>query len=514
MLHEYDVVICGAGSAGLCAAAWLSRCGISFRLLEKRSGPLKVGQADGVQCRTVEIFESFGLSEDLMREAYHVLEVSFWESVSDGIARKRRTVDTPKGLSHMPHVILNQARVNELMVEDVRRFGGPEIEYGYEVQSVHVDDQLASDPNAHCVSVFAVKDGVRQEFKAKYVLGCDGAHSVTRKSLHINMVGNSTDAVWGVMDVYPRTNFPDIRKKVMIHSHLGNIIIIPREGGSLTRFYVELAAGTQASEVQLEDLQRATSSILQPYQIDFVDTAWWSAYAIGQRLADNFTYKNRVFLTGDACHTHSPKAGQGMNVSLQDGHNIGWKLAAVLNGNAKPTLLETYVSERQKVAAELIAFDESWTKLFKTGNDAVTAQELADTLGGSDGIVSNLTPKGADLDSVIETIVVLSGKRHDLEQDDIPEYFRPTTGKMQIQGKPTASLSYTKNVHGHAYKFYGVDTSHGTIVIVRPDQYVAAIYALWDFQSLRKFFNGFMLPNKLTFVPQIGQERSNRHALL
>lgn len=210
------------------------------------------------------------------------------------------------------------------------------------------------------------------------VQGCDGAHSVTRKSLHINMVGNSTDAVWGVMDVYPRTNFPDIRKKVMIHSPLGNIIIIPREGGSLTRFYVELAAGTQASEVQLEDLQRATSSILQPYQIDFVETAWWSAYAIGQRLADKFTYKDRAFLTGDACHTHSPKAGQGMNVSLQDGHNIGWKLAAVLNGNAKPTLLETYVSERQKVAAELIAFDESWTKLFKTGNDAVTAQEVSE----------------------------------------------------------------------------------------------------------------------------------------
>lgn len=171
MIHEYDVVICGAGSAGLCAAAWLSRCGISFRLLEKRSGPLKVGQADGVQCRTVEIFESFGLSEDLMREAYHVLEVSFWESVGgDGIARKRRTIDTPKGLSHMPHVILNQARVNELMIEDARRFGGPEIEYGYEVQSVHVDDQLASDPNAHCVSVFAVKDGTREEFRAKYVL--------------------------------------------------------------------------------------------------------------------------------------------------------------------------------------------------------------------------------------------------------------------------------------------------------------------------------------------------------
>lgn len=182
MVFKFDVVICGGGSAGLCAAAWLSRCGISFILLDKRPGPLKNGQADGVQCRTVEVFESFGLSEELLREAYHVLEVSFWESSGteiqdgasrgrgDGIVRKRRTADTPKGLSHMPHVILNQARVNELLIEDVKRFGGPEIQYGYEVQSVHVDEQKASDPNAYSVTVFATNDAVHEEFRAKYVL--------------------------------------------------------------------------------------------------------------------------------------------------------------------------------------------------------------------------------------------------------------------------------------------------------------------------------------------------------
>ncbi|KAK7707446.1 hypothetical protein SLS57_009316 [Botryosphaeria dothidea] len=374
----------------------------------------------------------------------------------------------------MPHVILNQARVNELLIEDVKRFGGPEIQYGYEVQSVHVDEQKASDPNAYSVTVFATNDAVHEEFRAKYVLGCDGAHSTIRKSLHINMIGKSTDVVWGVMDVYPRTNFPDIRKKVMVHSHHGNLMIIPREGGSLTRFYVELPPGVQANIVRLEELQRAVSLIIQPYDISFVDTIWWSAYAIGQRLADKFAYRNRVFLTGDACHTHSPKAGQGMNVSLQDGHNIGWKLGAVLRGHAQPKLLETYVSERYKVAAELIAFDEAWTKLFKTGNDSPTAQELAralpadarwrliifpgsisnegtfealqklaDFLGGPHGLISNLTPEGADVDSVIEAVVVLSGKWHGMEQDQIPEYFRPITGKMRIRGKFTASLDFS-----------------------------------------------------------------------
>lgn len=160
--------------------------------------------------------------------------------------------------------------------------------------------------------------------------GCDGAHSVVRKSLGIKMLGDSTDAVWGVMDVFPRTNFPDIRKKCTMHTDAGNLLIIPREGGSLVRFYIELPAGKAARDVRLEDLQAQARLIFRPYKMEITATTWWSAYSIGQRRADLFTVKHRAFLTGDACHTHSPKAGQGMNVSLQDGYNLGWKLGAVL----------------------------------------------------------------------------------------------------------------------------------------------------------------------------------------
>ena len=194
--------------------------------------------------------------------------------------------------------------------------------------------------------------------------GCDGAHSNVRKSLGYKMIGDSTDAVWGVMDIYPRTNFPDIRKKATLRSNSGNLLLIPREGGSLVRCYIELPHGTVAKDVRLEDLHAAARQIFHPYTLEIADTFWWSAYSIGQRLADHFSKDNRVFLTGDACHTHSPKAGQGMNVSLQDGYNIGWKLAAVLKGQANPELLRTYNIEREKVAADLIDFDRSFTKLF------------------------------------------------------------------------------------------------------------------------------------------------------
>lgn len=178
------------------------------------------------------------------------------------------------------------------------------------------------------------------------------------------MVGDSSDSVWGVMDVYPQTNFPDIRKKSVLLSPKGDLLIIPREGDYLVRFYMELPHGTDASSVTLDDLKNIAKRVFHPYTMEVAETAWWSAYVIGQRVADHFHRDHRVFLTGDACHTHSPKAGQGMNVSLQDGYNIGWKLGQVLSGQAEKKLLETYVSERQETAKVLIDFDSNLTRLF------------------------------------------------------------------------------------------------------------------------------------------------------
>lgn len=172
--------------------------------------------------------------------------------------------------------------------------------------------------------------------------------------------------MWGVVDVYPQTNFPDIRRKCTLHSSHGNLVIIPREGGLLVRFYIQLPSGTRAKHVKLGDIHETAKKIFEPYQMDFPETFWWSAYTIGQRLADNFHKDYRVFLTGDACHTHSPKAGQGMNVSLQDGYNLGWKLASVLRGISPRSLLQTYVLERTKTAADLIAFDRVFSQKFSS----------------------------------------------------------------------------------------------------------------------------------------------------
>ncbi|ENH63608.1 Phenol 2-monooxygenase [Fusarium oxysporum f. sp. cubense race 1] len=378
--EKVQVIICGGGSAGLTAAIWLARFNIDFKILERRPGPLEIGQADGVQCRTVEIFENLGISERLLEEAYHVMEVAFWSpDDNEGLVRKDLAYDTEEGLSHQPHVILNQARMNDLMLQEIIRLRGngtSGVLYNSQVESVRIVDD-----EEYPVEVVTMRNGEPYRYRAKYAIGCDGAHSTVRKSLGFKMVGDSSDSVWGVMDVYPVTNFPDIRKKAMLQSKSdGNLMIIPREGDELVRFYIELS-GTSARDVTEQDLINKVKRIFHPYDIDIARTVWWSAYVIGQRLADHFTKDHRIFLTGDACHTHSPKAGQGMNVSLQDGFNIGWKMAHVLTGRAPPSVLETYVLERQQTAQQLIEFDRSFSKLFSSEYrkaNGITAKHFRD----------------------------------------------------------------------------------------------------------------------------------------
>ena len=174
-MEQVDVLICGSGSAGLCAATWLARYGVRCKVLERRGGPMKMGQADGVQCRTVEIFESFGIGEELLREAYHVLEVNFWADNGTGaIKRTGRTADTQPGLSHQPHVILNQARINGLLIELMQKYNDQKIDYGYNVTDVKVDSTSAEDHDTYPVKVTAEKDGKTERFAAKYALV--GAH--------------------------------------------------------------------------------------------------------------------------------------------------------------------------------------------------------------------------------------------------------------------------------------------------------------------------------------------------
>ncbi|CAN7438340.1 FAD-binding monooxygenase [Bosea sp. LjRoot90] len=387
---EVDVLIVGCGPAGLTLAAQLAAFPeIKTRIVEQKPGPLELGQADGIACRTIEMFDAFGFSERVLKESYWVNETVFWKpdaNQPETIVRSGRIQDVEDGLSEFPHVILNQARVHDFFLDVMRRSPSRlEPDYSRRLLDLQIDTARNADCSAssHPVTVQLERlhpayEGEVETVRARYVVGCDGARSAVRKSIGRNLHGDSAQQAWGVMDVLAVTDFPDVRLKALIQSAgEGTIIIIPREGGYLIRIYVELDKLSENERVAsrnigVEHLIAAAQRILRPHSFEVKEVAWWSVYEIGQRLCDKFDdvpadevgqRLPAVFIAGDACHTHSPKAGQGMNVSMQDAFNLGWKLAAVLRGQSPPQLLHSYSAERQAIAKELIDFDREWAKM-------------------------------------------------------------------------------------------------------------------------------------------------------
>jgi phenol 2-monooxygenase len=380
-----DVLIVGSGPTGLTVAAQLSALdGLSVCLVEQKPGPLQVGQADGIACRTMEMFEAFGFADRVLKESYWVNETVFWRPDPEHprhIRRSDRIQDVEDGLSEMPHVILNQARVHDFFLDLMRRSSNPVLP-DYRRRLTGLDIPAGDGPVVATIERLGSDgepDGVTETVRARFVVGCDGARSAVRGFMGLGLHGDAANHAWGVMDVLAVTDFPDIRFKAVVHSaNEGNLLVIPREGGYMFRLYIELDAladdeRVASRNITVDRLIRDARRIFTPYSLDVKEVAWWSVYEIGQRMTERYDdlpsdapaeRTPRVFIAGDACHTHSPKAGQGMNVSMRDGFNLGWKLGAVLRGQSPPAILRTYSTERWAVARQLIDFDRELAKMF------------------------------------------------------------------------------------------------------------------------------------------------------
>ncbi|PCH00610.1 Monooxygenase, FAD-binding [Penicillium occitanis (nom. inval.)] len=424
-INQTDVLIIGAGPAGLMLANWLSRCGVKTRIVDKRGTKIFNGQADGLTCRTLEIFDSFDLAHRAWRESNHMLEICFWNPDESGtIRRSGRIPDTIPGISRFQQAVLHQGRIERFFLDSIKEHSDITVERGVLPTSFDFDIGKAGDFDDYPITVTlqtlsekeatpqqrnqhqksaegeqtTVSDGLFRSnlaaddtddlinaanankgdghhietVQAKFMVGCDGAHSWVRRQLGFSLQGDSTDYVWGVLDIIPLTDFPDIRQRCAIHSaSSGSVMIIPREN-KLVRLYIQLQATEHAqsegkvdrSWITPDIILQSAQKIMHPYKLDYSYCDWWTAYQIGQRVGDNFSLHERVFLAGDAVHTHSPKAGQGMNVSMQDTYNLGWKLAHVVKGYSDGSILKTYQSERRRIAQDLIAFDHRFSRLF------------------------------------------------------------------------------------------------------------------------------------------------------
>lgn len=406
-----DVLVVGAGPAGLMFSHALAKAGINVRVVEKRAEQIAAGQADGVNARSMEILQSYGLAERLLREANQIHQIVFYNPGAQGGIERVATVpqNSMTTARYSFGVTLHQGAIEAIFLDAMKDLGLT-VERQTVPVSMHMskDEAELNDASAYPVKVVLQKlnaspnEVATETVHAKFVIGADGAHSWVRKSLGIEMEGNQTEYKWGVVDMVSDTDIPDMRSVCIIHSDNGSCIIIPREGDAL-RLYVQLSdadvmgpstgRGDPTKIGPTEILEVARKS-LHPYKIATPKEFGWSTvYIIGQRVAAQYSTNNRVFIVGDACHTHSPQAGQGMNASMADSHNLAWKLAQVLRGSADISLLKTYEIERRKFALDLISFDREYAAL---ASSKVSHEEFFQAFEKHVTFTSGLTIQYAD----------------------------------------------------------------------------------------------------------------------
>ncbi|KAM0748654.1 phenol 2-monooxygenase [Meredithblackwellia eburnea MCA 4105] len=371
--------------AGLMASTCLTTYGFSVLHIDNRPEPTTAGRADGIQPRTIEVLRNIGgVSLD---DSPGFLASGKGPFSGAGLA-KRMISQVLLHQGMIEHAFLDEIEARRRRLPKDKFFAAPSggVFRPFEFETCSVDESSNKDYPVSSTFTHGVDKTKQHVVRSKYLLGCDGAKSLVRRAIaggnvgdgewsgKIRMLGEATEFIWGVMDVVVKTDFPDIMSKCLIHSRdSGSIMVIPRENG-LVRLYVQLQQDEKEGGNVKHYGRDATQDIciarakkiFEPFQLEVGYVDWFSVYQIGQRISSHYMMEDqRIILGGDATHTHSPKAGQGMNISMLDMYSLAWKINLVEKGMADHSvLIPTYETERRGIAEALLKFDTEYSKLF------------------------------------------------------------------------------------------------------------------------------------------------------
>ncbi|MEE1815436.1 FAD-dependent monooxygenase [Streptomyces sp. SP18ES09] len=358
-----DVLIVGAGPVGLSAAAELRRHGVHCRLVDRLPARLPYAKAVGIQPRTLELWDRMGLVRSVLEAAVPLRGQLVYV---DGRERDRIELtmppEVPYGFAALP-----QYETERLLEEYVAR-RGTVIERGTELLSFTQDRDGVT-------ARLRTASGADEELRVPYLIGCDGAHSVVRKTLGLSFEGGAFQEAYMLGDVVAEWDLPHaygIRSSRGAADGSADVLVcIPLPGEGRYRMSMKLPpelagspdAGAGAGDGVAHGLQSGGGPGLADLQ-DVVDRLaprparlsglrWSSVFRISHRIVDRYD-RGRVFVAGDAAHIHPPTGAQGMNTGVQDACNLAWKLALVVRGGAGPELLGTYDAERRPVGEEVV----------------------------------------------------------------------------------------------------------------------------------------------------------------
>jgi 2-polyprenyl-6-methoxyphenol hydroxylase-like FAD-dependent oxidoreductase len=351
-----DVLICGAGAAGLTLAIDLARRGISFRLIEKMDDPFRGSRGKGIQPRTQEIFEDLGILDRIVavggnypQQREYREDGSYTES--DVVEHEEPTPAEPYHLPLMVPQFLTEGVMRERLLEL-----GQRPEFGCELVGFEQDE-------GGVMARLAGKSG-EESIRVRWLVGADGGRSFVRHTLAIGFPGKTLDVraivadvelVGLERDVWHRFNEGDMQRQISF---------CPLAGTEMFQIQGPIPLAGEV-DVSAEGLTALVAARTGRNDIRVQSVYWASAFNMNARLADRYRV-GRVFLVGDAAHTHPPTGGQGLNTSVQDAYNLGWKLAAVTLG-APDALLDSYEEERRPAAAAMLGLATKLLDALKRG---------------------------------------------------------------------------------------------------------------------------------------------------